>query len=454
LSDNNLKSDTNSKDYVDESSSPRIVEAPRYGCTLSGAYEATIGLNEGVPILHSGSGCGMSQLFGANYGGGQNAPGDYGGSSTPCSCLVEEHVIFGGEEKLRKLIDSTIKISTGEFFAVISGCVPSLIGDDVDAVVSEFRDKAPIVHINAPGFKGNSFEGYELFFEALADQLLVPTTRKRKKLVNILGVVPFQHIFWKGELKAIKDLLGKFGIEANVLFGEFNSVENIQKIPKAAYNIVLSPWVGHRAAKKLEKELGTPYISFPGIPLGPIQTTKFLKKLAEILPINEAKLDSFIKEEEKRAYRQIEYAGDILQFDVPNVYFGVVADSNTAVSITRYLTDEVGQLPDIVIITDNPPEEYKESIIEAITSSKEISFTPDVIFEIDSYKIANLLKDRPFLNLYASSLESTITGELETTHVTVSFPSFNRLVLGDNYVGYEGGLNLLQDLFYDKAGPL
>ncbi|KZX14797.1 nitrogenase iron-iron protein beta chain [Methanobrevibacter cuticularis] len=447
-------SDNKSENYIDESSSPRIVEAPRYGCTLSGAYEAAVGLNEGVPILHSGSGCGMSQLFGANYGGAQNAPGDYGGSSTPCSCLVEEHVIFGGEDKLRKLIDSTIKISTGEFFTVISGCVPSLIGDDVDAVVNEFRDKAPIIHVNAPGFKGNSFEGYELFFEALADQFLTPARRKRKTLVNILGIVPFQHIFWKGELRATKELLAKVGIEANVLFGEFDTVEKIQKIPAAAYNIVLSPWVGHRAANKLEKKFGTPYVSFPGVPTGPIQTTNFLRKLAEVLPINKRKLEDLIETEERRVYRGVEYAGDILQFDIPNVYFAVVADSNTAVSITRYLTDEVGQLPDIVIITDNPPKEYRENIINAITSTEEIEFTPDIIFEIDSFKISQLLKDRPFLNLYASSLESVIKDELETTHVTVSFPSYNRLVLGDNYVGYDGGLNLIQDLFYDKAGPL
>lgn len=447
-------SDNKSKDYIDESSSPRIVEAPRYGCTLSGAYEAAVGLNEGVPILHSGSGCGMSQLFGANYGGGQNAPGDYGGSSTPCSCLVEEHVIFGGEDKLRKLIDSTIKISTGEFFTVISGCVPSLIGDDVDAVVNEFRDKAPIIHVNAPGFKGNSFEGYELFFEALIDQYLTPATRKRKRLVNILGVVPYQHIFWKGELKAIKDLLAIFNIEANVLFGEFNSVENIEKMSAAAYNIVLSPWVGHRAARKLEEKFGTPYISFPGLPTGPIQTINFLNKIAEILPVNRRKVKQFIETEKRRAYRTVEYAGDILQFDVPNVYFGVVADSNTAISVTRYLTDEVGQLPDIVIITDNPPEEFRKSIVDTITSSEEIQFTPDIIFEIDSYKISQLLKDRPFLNLYASSLESVITDELETTHVTVSFPSFNRTVLVDHYVGFDGGLRLIEDLFYDKAGPL
>ncbi|MDR1721488.1 MAG: nitrogenase, partial [Methanobrevibacter sp.] len=307
--------------------------------------------------------------------------------------------------------------------------------------------------VNAPGFKGNSFDGYELFFEALATQYLKPK-RKRKRLVNILGIVPFQHIFWKGELRSIKELLAKVGIEANVLFGEFDTVEKIDKIPAAAYNIVLSPWVGHKAAKLLEEKFKTPFISFPGVPLGPIQTTKFLRKIAEIIDINQDKLNDLITSEERRVYRQLEFAGDILQFDVPNVYFGVVADSNTAVSVTRYLTDEVGQLPDIVIITDNPPEEFRKDIVEAITSTDEIAFTPDIIFENDSFLIKNLLQNRPFLNLYASSLESTYLDELGSTHVTISFPSFNRLVLGCNYAGYDGGLNLIESLFYDKAGPL
>jgi nitrogenase molybdenum-iron protein beta chain len=436
-----------------DKNSPTIAEAPRYGCTLSGAYEAAVGLNEGVPILHSGPGCGMSQLFGANYGGGQNAPGDYGGSSTPCSCLVEEHVIFGGEEKLRNLIDSTIKLSTAEFFVVISGCVPSLIGDDVDAIVDEFRNEVPIIHVNAPGFKGNSFDGYELFFEALADQFLTPK-RKRKKLVNILGIVPYQHIFWKGELRTIKELLAKVGIEANIMFGDFDSVENIEKIPAAVYNIVLSPWVGHRAAKKLEEKFETPFISFPGVPIGPIQTTKFLREIGNKLNIATKKIEDLIAKEERRVYRLMEYAGDIIQFDVPNAYFAVVADSNTAISVTRFLTDEVGHLPDIIHITDNPPEEYQRRIFDEITGSAEIEYTPDVIFEIDSFKIKENLKDRPFLNLYASSLESTLTEELETTHLTVTFPSYNRVVIGDNYAGYDGGVHLIENIMSESAGPL
>lgn len=110
--------------------SKHSIEAPRYSCSLAGAYGTVLGLYGGVPILHSGAGCGVGQLFGLLYAGGQNAGGDFGGTATPCSCLVEEHVIFGGESKLRNLIESSLELMNAEFFVVISGCVPSLIGDE------------------------------------------------------------------------------------------------------------------------------------------------------------------------------------------------------------------------------------------------------------------------------------------------------------------------------------
>jgi nitrogenase molybdenum-iron protein beta chain len=44
--------------------------------------------------------------------------------------------------------------------------------------------------------------------------------------------------------------------------------------------------------------------------------------------------------------------------------------------------------------------------------------------------------------------------ELGAIHVTVGFPSYNRLILGDNYTGYAGGLRLLEDFITPFAGPL
>ena len=181
-----------------------------------------------VPLLHAGLGCGLGQLFGQLYAGGQNAGGPVGGTSTPTTGLVEEHVIFGGEDKLRKLIEASTELMEGDAFAVISGCIPSLIGDDVDAVIREFEDKVTIININAPGFSGNSYEGYELFFEAVIDQILNPLP-KEKGLVNIFGVVPYQHIFWKGEVDAVKKLLESIGLKANIIFTEFNGFEKLKE---------------------------------------------------------------------------------------------------------------------------------------------------------------------------------------------------------------------------------
>jgi len=52
----------------------------------------------------------------------------------------------------------------GDLHAVISGCVPALTGDDVKSVIKEFREKANIIHVKTPGFIGNSYLGYNLFF--------------------------------------------------------------------------------------------------------------------------------------------------------------------------------------------------------------------------------------------------------------------------------------------------
>ncbi|MDR2829892.1 MAG: nitrogenase [Methanobrevibacter sp.] len=442
------------ENYLSDDLSKDSLEAPRFSCSLAGAYGTTLGLRDAVPILHSGAGCGIGQLFGTLYAGGQGAGGNEGGTSTPCSCLVEDHVIFGGETKLRNLIQSTIEVFNANFFVVISGCVPSLIGDDVNSIVGEFKNKVPIIHINAPGFKGNSYEGYELFFEAIADQLLTEKPLK-KKLVNIFGVVPYNHVFWKGELSTVKKLLSSIGIEANIIFTEQDGLANIDRIPSAEYNVVLSTWNGHRAVKKLKKKFKTPFISFPNVPIGAKQTATFLRTVGDKLGVDLDIIEDVIKREESWTYRYMEYPGDAIILVRPNSYFAVVSDSNTAIGITKFLTNELGYLPDIVEITDNPPEEYHEKIRNEILDNLDAAFEPEIIFENDTYNIRKNLEDRPFQFLFSSSLEApTSMEDFGALHISVSFPVYNKSVLVHNYAGYDGGLSLIEDLVGTFVGPL
>ncbi len=453
-----IKENNNTQNIsFNDSSRTDSVEAPKYSCALGGAYGTALGVYGLVPLLHSGLGCGLGQLFGQFYAGGQNAGGPVGGTSTPTSGLVEEHVIFGGEDKLRKLIGAASEVMEGDAFAVISGCIPSLIGDDVDAVIREFPD-VPIININAPGFNGNSYEGYELFFEAVIDQILTPLP-KEKGVVNVLGIVPFQHIFWKGELNAVKKLLESIGLKANIIFTEFNGIEKLKELPAAEYTLVLSTWNGHRAAKKLEEKFDIPFITFPSVPVGPKQTSKFLRAVGEKLGVFKDVVEEVIEREERKAYRFIEYSGDMLLIARPHSYFAVVADSNTAINITNFVVNELGYLPDIIQLTDNPPEEYREDIIKALTENLESISSPEIIFEPDSFEARENLRDRSFLFLFASSLEAHSASEfgapgVGVPHTTVSFPSYNRVVLNENYVGYDGGLTLIEDFTSHFAGPL
>lgn len=442
------------EEVYDNTLGTEFVEAPKYSCALAGAYGTALGVYGLVPLLHAGLGCGLGQLFGQLYAGGQNAGGPVGGTNTPTTGLVEEHVIFGGEDKLRRLIESSAELMEGDAFAVISGCIPSLIGDDVEAVIRDFEGKVPLININAPGFSGTSYDGYELFFEAVVDQILEPLP-KEKGLVNVFGIVPYQHIFWKGEVDAVKKLLESIGLKANVIFTEFNGFEKLKDIPKAEYNLVLSSWNGHRIVKKLEEKFETPFITFPSVPVGPKQTNNFLRTVGEKLDVPTEVVEEFIDNEERKAYRFFEYAGDALILVRPHSYFAVVADTNAVINITQFLANEVGYLPDIIQITDNPPEEYRDAIIKEITDELETPVKPEIFFENDSHLAREKLRDRPFQFLFSSSLEApTAMSELGALHVTVGFPSYNRLTLGDSYTGYAGGLRLMEDFISTYAGPL
>lgn len=439
---------------VEESPYPGVVEAPRYSCALGGAYMSALAVYGAVPILHSGAGCGMAQNFGQNFAAGLNDAGPQGNTSTPCSCLVEEHAVFGGEDKLRALIRTSLEVMRGDLFVVISGCVPALIGDDVSAVVKEFRDQAPIIHVNTAGFLGNSYFGHEQFLDAVIEQLLEPQPVVRKR-VNLFGVVPYQHVFWKGSLQVIKDLLEKIGLDVNMIFTEEDGLDALRSIPSAELNLVLSPWSGVAAVRKLEEKFGTPFLEFPAIPTGPKDTTEFLRAVAGRLKVSSRKVEGVIAFEEKRAYRFAEYMAAIATMALPHAYTGIVADTSTAIGLTRYGSNELGWLPEIVIITDNPPEEFQDQIRRQVTEGLESVVKPEVHFEIDAHKIRLLLREHTLQLVLASSLEKYIAvDELSAMQVSVAFPVFDRLIVDRNYAGYRGGLALMEDVAYKYGGPL
>ena len=418
-------------------------EAPRSTCALGGALAYINSLSKAAPILHAGPGCGTVLTFGQNFGGGYQYICYSGGFAAPSSNTLERHVVFGGEDRLREQIGTTIEIIDADLYFVVTGCTAGLIGDDVRAVVGEYAEKGkPVVFAETPGFKGSTYVGYEIATRALLSQVVQPAVKKRKATVNLLGVVPAQDPFWQGNLTEIRRLLARIGVKVNIS-GDGDRLTDIRRAAEAELNIVLSPTTGLAAAGYLQEVHGVPFIQHT-LPIG-TETGHFLRKVADTFGINSGKVEKVIAEEEEFLWKHFVKLSEAYAYILVNREFGIVSDSSYAIGLTRFLTNDLGLIPRIVIISDDPPESRRESILAGF-AGLEGNSVPKIVFEPDGYNIERLLEEnRPDI-LIGSTIDREIAKKLFLPILPVSFPLTDRVALANAYAGYRGAVNLAEDL--------
>lgn len=431
---------------------------PRYGCAI-GAVFSVAAIPGAVPIANCGPGCVGKQagiITTASQGTVYPAAGNI-----PSVNLGENEVVFGGAKKLDALVKSTLKIMKGDLFVVLTGCSGELVGDDVDAVVRKYRKQGyNIVNASTAGFKGNNLYGHEQISIAVIDQFVGEYKgRKRKNLVNLWFETPYFDPFWRGDYFEIKRILEGAGFEVNVLFGSLSKgTESWKNIPKAKFNLLISPWVGLKTVKHLEKKYNQKYLHIPVIPIGEEATTEFLRRVVDFAGIDKTRSEDFIKEEAKQYYDFIEHFSSFYSqywFGLPSK-FAVVGDSAYNTALTKFLTDQLGLVPLKNIITDNPPEKYRDSIRDVYHHLTEDDFSIEPDFETDGYWIEKLLRETDFGTeigvVFGSSWEKQLAADKGLTLIETSAPSANEVVLNRSYVGYRGALTLIEKVYTAAMG--
>lgn len=430
----------------------KIIEQPRYICAL-GAQQTVLGIKRAIPIVHAGPGCSSKISSALGEHAGFQGGGYAGGSAIPSTNAGEREVIFGGEEKLRKTIDGTLKVMDGDLFVVLTGCTADIVGDDTAQVAADYRRRGiPIVSVETGGFKGNNFLGHEMVLEAIIEQWVGEAEpRVKKGAVNVFSVLPFQNPYWRGDLDVIKTLLRKIGLEANVLFGQgADGLVSWEKLPHAEFNLVLSPWVGLPAAELLAEKYGTPFLHYPVLPIGAVESGRFLRTVGAFANIDPGKIEDVIAKEEEVYY---DYLIGTVNFmtenrnSLPPRFFSI-ADAGYTLAIDHFLVQEIGLRPGPQFITDNPSPERRDAIYRAFSARDGLG---SPIFEDDGGKIAALLaeEDRPVEGafVFASSWDKDLAREQKGILLTIAPPLYNRLLLNKTYLGYGGGLHLLEDMY-------
>lgn len=434
-----------------------IIEQERYTCAI-GALQSVVAIPRAVPILHSGPGCGnMIQGF------FERSTGYAGGSTSPCTNFTEKEVVFGGTDRLRENIANTYKILDTDLQVVLTGCTAGIVGDDIEPVVEEFReDRKPIVSVETAGFKCSNFEAHSLVVNAVIDQYVSRFEeenpfRSEKNTVNLFASLPYQDPFWKGNLREYKRLLEGIGLSVHVLFGpESGGVREWQQIPKANFNILVSPWYGLPIAEHLEEVYGQPFTQYPNIPIGANETERFLRQVLAFANEQGAELDldaaeEFIRHEREAYYEEIDNLATFLlefRYGLPN-HVHIVHDAGYVLGLSKFLLHEVGIVPKEQFAVDNTPKRFQEQIAAELQSASDKKVIP-LTFEPDAGKVQDTIRSLHHGGrglIIGSGWDKELAREKDYDFLSASVPTPYRLVMTTNYVGFSGGLRVIEDIY-------
>jgi nitrogenase molybdenum-iron protein beta chain len=298
--------------------------------------------------------------FGAGYLGTEYCSGH----SAPSSGITETEIVFGGNERLKEQIESTLKLIDGKLYIVTTGCMTEMIGDDAEGAVAEFAEEGhPIIAIKTPSFRGDSDIGHQILLEGLFNKWVKKQGETDPRLVNVFGILPGYDPFFRGDLEEIERLGAKLGLKVNTFFSPTQTFDNILSAPNAALNIVFSRAWCHEFAKNFEEKHGTPFW-VTDLPIGPEATDNFILGLSSKLKLDKNVAEKVIKEENEHYYRYFSRTADNYSDGDMRHYGVTVTNSNYALPLNKYLYNELGWVPADAFVTDKLSEEQKSAVLE------------------------------------------------------------------------------------------
>jgi nitrogenase molybdenum-iron protein alpha/beta subunit len=161
---------------------------PLWPCAMTGAAAALAGFDGITVVIHGSSGCYYypATLLHAPLQG---------------TFILEEEVIFGSEKRLLEVIGEVS--APGTRVAVVTTCVPSVIGEDVRGMLASHD----VILVDSPGISGDFESGYHKALGSLG-----PRVDDRNPGINIDGVCLFDP-FSAGNVRELTRLVNNAGLK-------------------------------------------------------------------------------------------------------------------------------------------------------------------------------------------------------------------------------------------------
>jgi nitrogenase iron protein len=164
-----------------------------------------------------------------------------------CTMMDDAVSIFGGVKYLEKAIMDTIADGHRRI-AVITTCMPGIIGDDCISVIDRIMKQNPGVDIHyvpADGdIVGEYTDGFMMAVSNIVQDIDI-SVQPEKGYINLVGT-SFYDLHTKKHMEELDRMLGSFGLKVNCRFMDETCYENIRSFCRASMDILLTDNANNR----------------------------------------------------------------------------------------------------------------------------------------------------------------------------------------------------------------
>jgi nitrogenase molybdenum-iron protein beta chain len=322
--------------------------------------------------------------------------------------IYEQETIFGGEQSLEEALKQADELYEPPLITIVTGCVPSITGDDIQAVQKQCSGATQVLAIDSAGFAGDMAAGYEDALLQLAE-LMQPPAQTRPDSINLIGIChddPKLH----SDLVEIHEMLGNISINATIASC---SVAEFTKAPQAELNVVCG--MGETLASFMKERFDIPYI-YVDYPYGIEGSRRFLTAIAAEFGKD---IKKGIMEQERTVTERLKHIYLYLH-EIQGLPVAIIGDPGRAEALAKFLADE------LLLHVD-------------VFAGKTI--------DSDRYELENQIRQTAPILLFGSSFERELAGELDIPLLRVSYPVFDRVYVAERpYAGFRGTIHLLEDI--------
>ncbi|MFA6195626.1 MAG: nitrogenase iron-molybdenum cofactor biosynthesis protein NifE [Sulfurimonas sp.] len=402
------------------------------GCAFDGAQISLFPYADAVHLVHGPQTC-----LGASWETRETLSSYAGRNHTVMGFttgITTNDVIFGGDKRLKDSIDYIVAKYAPEAIFVYSTCVTAMVGDDIDMTckLGSQAHNIPIVPVHAPGFVGGKNLGSRLAGEAVLEHLI--GTKEPEFTtpydINLIGDYNVTGDMWE-----YLPIFEKIGIRVLSSLSGDGRVGDIRMAHRAKLNVIVCAKSLITLCRKMQENYNIPWVSvsFYGKRDTSFAIMEIVNALGDEALIQKAK-EVIAEEEAKLEEKLLPYK---------KLFAGKKAVLNTGGNKAWSIASGLQDLGIEVVATS-----VRKSTAEDKEKAREYLGAEGILMMAPASEQSKIIdeKNADILLAGGRSLYTAIKKK-------ISFIDVNQ-EKKVSYGGYNGLLNLAEDLKYAFANPV